>query len=218
MGVWNRLRVNRHNIVPISGGVQSSLTIKYDVRQLATTTLEIKYNLRNLVSDTLEVVYGVRNIISDTLEVIYNVNGSVRDTLKLIWSIIAPAITASFKQATHFGSELETIEEMPPLPRTAIISSTGFHISADLKVPESTALHTQASLKVPNIIPIHASSESLMKREFVGVMTADLKVSNQIPVKMEAKFKVTQPIATMKAEISFAPLYCYLFHLQILQH
>lgn len=207
MGIFNRIRVHRHDIVPITGGVQSTLTIKYDSRQVVSSTREFQYGIKNLVSDTIDLLYGIRNTVSDTLEIKYTINGFVSNILQLVYSVLAPSITASFKQAKHLGSELETIDEMPAIPKTAIISSTGFHVDAELTVPEYTAFNIQSGLLVPNVIPIHASSESLMKREYVGSISASLKVSNEILVKMESKFKSTQPIGIMKAEISFAPIY-----------
>lgn len=207
MGIWNRIRVHRHDIVPITGGVKSTLNIRYEVRNIVSSTREFQYGILNLVSDTVDLLYGIRNLISDTLELRYPIKGAVLNTLQLVYSVIAPSITASFKQAKHLGSELETIDEMPAIPKTAIISSTGFHIDAELTVPESTTFNLQSGLLVPNAIPIHASSESLMKKEYVGSISASLKVSNEILVKIESKFKSTQPIGIMKAEISFAPIY-----------
>lgn len=210
MGIWSRIRTHRHDIVPITGGVSSTLQIKYDIRETVSSTLEVQYNIRQLVSDTLEVVYKIRNTISTDLDLRYNINGVVNVTLELVYKILAGTVTVSPKLAKSVGQQLPKMNEHPP-EKILVVPQVSMEVYAGVIAPVETTMQVQGRLRARISEQFHAKSESLMKK--VESVAMSCRLTSPVKHKVELKSALKMPYnpeIKLECKLSYKPLYEFL--------
>lgn len=207
MGIWSRIRVHRHNIVPLTHTVSNTLTIKYDILNTVSNTLEIQYDIRNLVSNTLELLYDIRNVVSNTVEFQYNINGIVSNTVEFVYSILAGTVSGGRKSTS--GTKLKTIDEEEPIRhyKKKLTKYAGFHIEAPLRQTQTVRQPMKASLVVQMATnSFHMFADTFRKIVFVGSISAPLKHTESVRFRTESKLRLPVTIGKMESKLDFYPV------------
>lgn len=191
-------RVKRHDVAHFSKGVRKSLTVKYDVYQLATKTKEIKYDMYQLSGiKSLTVRYDMAQLATKAKTITYDIFGKILKTLSIVY------LKGS---GTGKGNDVEPLPTLDPEPKHKVLNVFNFSLKAGLvdSIDNTTPLVGKLSDEYAGFIK--ARTNKFSKHNEIGNIKSNLVTSPTHKIDVLGQLKKDSITGDVRAKLNFKPI------------